>query len=329
MGFAGAQTEGKFVLLAGVAGLLAGAFSMAAGEYVSMRAQRELFERQIELERGELEAAPEEEQRELALIYQAKGLPKEQAEAMAARLMENPEVALDTLVREELGLDPAALGSPWGASTALPGVAAGALTRHPFLFSANASTPFVVASAALAAWPVRRRRRYRCSRACLPGGGRQLPVPPAAALTFGEPHRQRLHRRLTSGGNGSYVVAPSGDDHRLDRPRNRGARPGGGSRCLALRAQQTENRALVDRVLRLRSRCCGAGAMRERASPAGASVPWRCLSGMPGRDSDLSRSSGTWDALVPAGRVVLLRFTPRVCRRSTSRLGRATAEPGS
>src|SRR3990172_870509 len=116
MGFAGAQTEGKFVLLAGVAGLLAGAFSMAAGEYVSMRAQRELFERQIELERGELEAAPEEEQRELALIYQAKGLPAEQAEAMAARLMENPEVALDTLVREELGLDPSALGSPWGAS---------------------------------------------------------------------------------------------------------------------------------------------------------------------------------------------------------------------
>src|SRR3972149_3569708 len=104
-------------------GLLAGAFSMAAGEYVSMRAQRELFERQIELERGELEAAPEEEQRELALIYQAKGLPKEQAEAMAARLMENPEVALDTLVREELGLDPASLGSPWGAPIGpLPGL---------------------------------------------------------------------------------------------------------------------------------------------------------------------------------------------------------------
>src|SRR3990172_1029238 len=116
MGFAGAQTEGKFVLLAGVAGLLAGAFSMAAGEYVSMRAQRELFERQIELERGELEAAPDEERRELALIYQAKGLSKEQAEETAARLMENPEVALDTLFREELGLDPASLGSPWGAS---------------------------------------------------------------------------------------------------------------------------------------------------------------------------------------------------------------------
>ena len=104
MGFAGAQTEGKFVLLAGVAGLLAGAFSMASGDYVSVRAQRELLEHQIELEKDELAMVPEEEQQELALIYRAKGLPKEEAEAMAGRLMENPEVALDTMVREELGL---------------------------------------------------------------------------------------------------------------------------------------------------------------------------------------------------------------------------------
>ncbi|MCH7953957.1 MAG: VIT1/CCC1 transporter family protein, partial [Chloroflexi bacterium] len=106
MGFAGAQTESSLVLLAGVAGLLAGAFSMAAGEYVSMRSQRELFERQIDLERQELEISPEEEERELSLIYQAKGLRKEEADLTAARLMEDPEIALDTLVREELGLDP-------------------------------------------------------------------------------------------------------------------------------------------------------------------------------------------------------------------------------
>ncbi len=191
MGFAGAQTEGKFVLLAGVAGLLAGAFSMAAGEYVSMRAQRELFERQIELERGELEAVPEEEQRELALIYQAKGLPKEQAESMAARLMENPEVALNTLVREELGLDPSELGSPWGAAIgSFLAFALGAVVPVvPFFFSASASAPFVVASGALAAvamLAVGASLSLFTGRSVLVSGGRQLALGgAAAALTFG------------------------------------------------------------------------------------------------------------------------------------------------
>jgi len=191
MGFAGAQTEGKFVLLAGVAGLLAGAFSMAAGEYVSMRAQRELFERQIELERGELEAAPEEEQRELALIYQAKGLSREQAEETAARLMENPEVALDTLVREELGLDPASLGSPWGASIgSFLAFAGGAFVPViPFLFGANAGAPFVVASAALSAvalFAVGASLSLFTGRGLLVSGLRQLALGAAAgALTFG------------------------------------------------------------------------------------------------------------------------------------------------
>ncbi len=152
MGFAGAQTEGEFVLLAGIAGLLAGAFSMAAGEYVSMRSQRELFERQIELERQELEISPEEEERELSLIYQAKGLRKEEADITAARLMEDPEVALDTLVREELGIDPSELGSPWGAAGgSFLAFAAGAFVPViPFLFG-DASTGYVVASATLSA----------------------------------------------------------------------------------------------------------------------------------------------------------------------------------
>ncbi len=191
MGFAGAQTEGKFVLLAGVAGLLAGAFSMAAGEYVSMRAQRELFERQIELERGELEASPEEEERELALIYQAKGLPKEQAEAMAARLMENPQVALDTLVREELGLDPSQLGSPWGAAIgSFLAFAVGAVVPViPFFIGASAGTPFVVASGALSAlalFAVGASLSLFTGRSALLSGGRQLALGAvAAALTFG------------------------------------------------------------------------------------------------------------------------------------------------
>ncbi len=116
MGVAGASDDGHLILFTGIAGLLAGAFSMAAGEYISMQSQRELFERQIALERAELEAMPAEEQRELAALYMAKGFPRAEAERVAARIFENPEQALDTLVREELGLDPDELGSPWGAA---------------------------------------------------------------------------------------------------------------------------------------------------------------------------------------------------------------------
>jgi VIT1/CCC1 family predicted Fe2+/Mn2+ transporter len=118
MGVAGAAgDQGRFILLAGVAGLLAGAFSMAAGEYISMQSQRELFERQIALERAELAEMPEEEEAEMASIYRAKGFPEHEAAAIAARLFEDPERALDTLVREELGLDPDQLGSPIGAAS--------------------------------------------------------------------------------------------------------------------------------------------------------------------------------------------------------------------
>ncbi len=117
MGFAGADARPEYVLLAGVAGLLAGSFSMAAGEYVSMRAQRELFEQQIAMEQQELEMSPKEEEEELALIYQAKGIPEDEARLMARRIIANPKTAIDTLAREELGLDPSELGSPWTAAT--------------------------------------------------------------------------------------------------------------------------------------------------------------------------------------------------------------------
>ena len=117
MGVAGAAGDhGSFVLLAGVAGLLAGAFSMAAGEYISMQSQRELFERQIALERAEMEAMPEEEEAEMAALYRAKGFLDDEAKAIAHRLFEDPERALDQLIREELGLDPDELGSPFGAA---------------------------------------------------------------------------------------------------------------------------------------------------------------------------------------------------------------------
>jgi vacuolar iron transporter family protein len=116
MGFAGAEAKPEYILLAGVAGLLAGSFSMAAGEYVSMRAQRELFEQQIAMEKQELEMSPKEEEEELSLIYQAKGIPEKEAAILARRIIQNPKTAIDTLAREELGLDPSELGSPWTAA---------------------------------------------------------------------------------------------------------------------------------------------------------------------------------------------------------------------
>jgi VIT1/CCC1 family predicted Fe2+/Mn2+ transporter/rubrerythrin len=117
MGVAGAASDNSsFILLAGIAGLLAGAFSMAAGEYISMQSQRELFERQIALERAEMELMPEEEEAELAATYRSKGFTDAEATRIAHRIFQTPDVALDVLVREELGLDPDQLGSPVGAA---------------------------------------------------------------------------------------------------------------------------------------------------------------------------------------------------------------------
>ena len=116
MGVAGAAAEPGIIVLTGVAGLLAGAFSMAAGEYISMLSQREMFEYQIAQEADELKRYPEEEAEELALIYAARGIPKEEARKLAKMLIANPEQALDTLAREELGLNPDDLGSPIGAA---------------------------------------------------------------------------------------------------------------------------------------------------------------------------------------------------------------------
>jgi VIT1/CCC1 family predicted Fe2+/Mn2+ transporter len=118
LGVAGADPDPRVIVLAGVAGLLAGGFSMAAGEYISVRTQRELLERQLALEREEMRLMPEEEIEELALVYRAKGLDPEQAAALARRVVADPEHGLDTLAREELGLDPQALASPVAAAVA-------------------------------------------------------------------------------------------------------------------------------------------------------------------------------------------------------------------
>lgn len=116
MAMAGAGSSPETILIAGTAGLLAGGFSMAAGEYVSVRTQRELFEHQIAIEWNEIRTMPEEEIAELAVIYEAKGLSADEALTVAKRLLADPQRGLDTLAREELGLDPAGLASPTAAA---------------------------------------------------------------------------------------------------------------------------------------------------------------------------------------------------------------------
>jgi VIT1/CCC1 family predicted Fe2+/Mn2+ transporter len=141
LGVAGAGAGAGYVLTAGVAGLLAGALSMAAGEYVSVRSQREMYEYQIALEREELAEYPQEEAEELALIYQARGVELGQARAVSQALLANPHQALDVLAREELGLNPDDLGSPWqAAATSFVAFAVGAaVPLIPFLVRARAA----------------------------------------------------------------------------------------------------------------------------------------------------------------------------------------------
>ncbi len=150
MGVAGADPGHGTVILVGVAGLIAGAFSMALGEWISVRSAREAAEAQIEAERVELEIMPEAEEEELSLIYRAKGLPPEQAAALAREIMRDKGTALATLAREELGIVPEDLGSPWtAAGTSFLLFAAGAiLPVLPFFFVGGAIG--IALSAALA-----------------------------------------------------------------------------------------------------------------------------------------------------------------------------------
>jgi VIT1/CCC1 family predicted Fe2+/Mn2+ transporter len=148
---AGGTSNRHIILLAAVGGLVAGACSMAAGEWVSVQSMRELYEREFEVEREELAAFPEEERDELALIYEAKGLPADEARALAGRIMSQPDTALDTLAREELGLSASDLGSPWvAAGSSFASFAAGALVPVlPFIFGSG--TAALVAAIVLSA----------------------------------------------------------------------------------------------------------------------------------------------------------------------------------
>jgi len=149
MAIAGASSSRTAVLIAGLAGLLAGAISMALGEWISVQSSRELYERQIETERSEIEEFPDEEAEELALIYQAKGIPADEAARLAASVMADAERALDTMAREELGIDPDELGgSPWTAAiTSFLLFSIGAIIPVlPFMFLSG--TPAIVLSMA-------------------------------------------------------------------------------------------------------------------------------------------------------------------------------------
>jgi len=118
LGIAGASTDASLVRLTGISGLMAGAISMAAGEWVSVRAQNELIDRELEIERRSLRENPEAETKELAAIYRNRGLDGDQAAQVAAGVMADPEVALDVHAREELGINPDGVGSPIQAALA-------------------------------------------------------------------------------------------------------------------------------------------------------------------------------------------------------------------
>ncbi len=183
-GVAGAAAEPSVIVLTGVAGLLAGAFSMAAGEYVSVRSQREMFEYQIGLERDELDKYPDEEAAELALIYAAKGMDPVEARRLADTLMRDPERALDTLAREELGLNPDELGSPWVAATSsfAAFTAGAALPLLPFLFGHGEALAASIALTALGLFAVGASMSLFTGRRALLSGLRMLGIGGAAGL---------------------------------------------------------------------------------------------------------------------------------------------------
>jgi VIT1/CCC1 family predicted Fe2+/Mn2+ transporter len=183
MGVAGATLDAGVIVLSGAAGLLAGAFSMAAGEYVSMRSQREMFEYQIGLERAELDQYPEEEAAELALIFEHKGMSQAEAKEVADKLIADPDRALETLAREELGLNPDELGSPWGAAgfSFLSFATGAVLPLLPFLFLGPArALPVAIGLTATALFGVGATLSLFTGRNAWLGGLRMLGIGAAA-----------------------------------------------------------------------------------------------------------------------------------------------------
>jgi VIT1/CCC1 family predicted Fe2+/Mn2+ transporter len=190
MGVAGASLSGRAILVTGLAGLIAGAGSMAMGEWLSVQSSRELSQRQIAVEAEEIARVPQEEAEELALIYQAKGLPEDQARALAQRLISDDASALDTLAREELGIDPKELGGSAieAAVTSFLLFAVGAIIPvSPFLFlSASGAVAASIGLSAAALFLIGAGITLLTGRGVLASGLRQLGIGMAAAgLTYG------------------------------------------------------------------------------------------------------------------------------------------------
>lgn len=188
LGVAGANPGAGVVRLAGLAGLIAGAVSMAAGEYISMRAQTELYERELELERRELRRNPHVETVELTQIYQSRGVDPDQARELAQQMMADPDIALQTHAREELGIDPAKLGSPAGAAvSSFVAFALGALVPLlPWFFgSGSAATITSVVLGVIASAVVGTLLARFTGRSVLFSAGRQVAIAAfAASITF-------------------------------------------------------------------------------------------------------------------------------------------------
>jgi vacuolar iron transporter family protein len=185
MAMAGAGVDNRVVVLAGVAGLLAGAFSPAAGEYVSMRVQKEVFERLIHVEAHEIGTDLEGETRELSHLFKEKGIPDDIAHQAAQSLMTDPDTALETHAKEELGLDPEELGSPFGAATSsFLTFGTGALVPLvPYLFTQRAPAASIAVALSLSAlFGVGASMTVFTGRPWALSGARQLLIGSAAAL---------------------------------------------------------------------------------------------------------------------------------------------------
>lgn len=189
-GVAGANLSSHAVLITGMAGLIAGACSMAMGEWLSVNSARELAQAQIDVEAEELRTFPEEEKEELALIYQAKGLSEHQAKLLSERIIGDKDAALDTLAREELGIDPNELGgSAWVAAGTSFLLFAGGAAMPILPFTVLSSTAAVWAGAALSGavmFLIGAATSLFTGRSVLFSGARQLAVGlAAAAVTYG------------------------------------------------------------------------------------------------------------------------------------------------
>lgn len=193
MGVAGAALAGTTIVLTGFAGLIAGGISMALGEWLSVNSSRELYQHQIAIEKAELESMPEEEAEELSLIYQAKGLDEESARRLSSQMIGDQANALDTLVREELGIDPESLGgSAWqAAATSFSLFTVGAIVPViPFVFlSGNSAVVVSVLASSVLLFAIGAVITVFTGRPVLSTGVRQVVFGLAAAtITYGIGH---------------------------------------------------------------------------------------------------------------------------------------------